>query len=246
PRPCTRPWAAPCVRPSASRATWCPAPRGSCDGGRRFPSPLGGEGGSRSETDEGDVDVTLRPVACGRSPLIRAPPAPTFSPEGRRKIRRGRRAVNVTLIGYGSGNVASVRFALERLGARVRITDDPADVDEAERIILPGVGAAGYAMQRLKALDLIEPLRRFQRPLLGVCLGQQLLCETSAEDEDAENGGADLLGLIPGRVEAILPAPSRPSPHMGWSRLTTRRDDPLLDGVKDGDWAYFVHGYVCP
>jgi len=152
----------------------------------------------------------------------------------------------VTLIGYGSGNVASVRFALERLGARVRITDDPADVDEAERIILPGVGAAGYAMQRLKALDLIEPLRRFQRPLLGVCLGQQLLFDASAEDEDAENGGADLLGLIPGRVEAILPAPSRPSPHMGWSRLTTRRDDPLLDGVKDGDWAYFVHGYVCP
>lgn len=154
--------------------------------------------------------------------------------------------MNVTLIGYGSGNVASVRFALERLGARVRITDDPADVDEAERIILPGVGAAGYAMQRLKALDLIEPLRRFPRPLLGVCLGQQLLFETSAEDEDAENGGAALLGLIPGRVEAILPAPSRPSPHMGWSRLTTRRDDPLLDGVKDGDWAYFVHGYVCP
>lgn len=154
--------------------------------------------------------------------------------------------MNVTLIGYGSGNVASVRFALERLGARVRITDAPADVDEAERIILPGVGAAGYAMQRLKALDLIEPLRRFQRPLLGVCLGQQLLFDASAEDEEAENGGADLLGLIPGRVEAILPAPSRPSPHMGWSRLTTRRDDPLLDGVKDGDWAYFVHGYVCP
>ena len=113
--------------------------------------------------------------------------------------------MNVTLIGYGSGNVASVRFALERLGARVRITDDPADVDEAERIILPGVGAAGYAMQRLKALDLIEPLRRFQRPLLGVCLGQQLLFDASAED-----GEADLLGLIPGRVEALLPAPSRP------------------------------------
>ncbi len=149
--------------------------------------------------------------------------------------------MNVTLIGYGSGNVASVRFALERLGARVRITDDPADVAEAARIILPGVGAAGYAMQRLKALDLIEPLRRFQRPLLGVCLGQQLLFDASAED-----GGADLLGLIPGRVDAILPVPSRPSPHMGWSRLTIRRDDPLLDGVKDGDWAYFVHGFVCP
>ncbi|MGX8272894.1 imidazole glycerol phosphate synthase subunit HisH [Brevundimonas diminuta] len=154
--------------------------------------------------------------------------------------------MNVTLIGYGSGNVASVRFALERLGARVRITDDPADVAEAERIILPGVGAAGYAMQRLKALGLVEPLRRFPRPLLGVCLGQQLLFETSAEDKDAEKLGPDLLGLIPGRVEAIAPAPSRPSPHMGWSRLTIRRDDPLLEGVQSGDWTYFVHGYVCP
>lgn len=146
----------------------------------------------------------------------------------------------VTLIGYGAGNVASVRFALERLGARVRVTDDPAQVRDAERVILPGVGAAAYAMQRLTALGLVEPLRAFERPLLGVCLGQQLLFETSAE------GDADLLGLIPGRVTPIEPAPSRPSPHMGWSRLSIRRDDPLLDGVREGDWAYFVHGYVCP
>lgn len=149
--------------------------------------------------------------------------------------------MNVTLIGYGAGNVASVRFALERLGARVRISADPADLDEAERVILPGVGAAGYAMQRLHALGLVEALRRFKRPLLGVCLGQQLLFETSAED-----GDTPLLGLIPGRVEALLPAPSRPSPHMGWSRLSIRRPDPLLEGIKDGDWAYFVHGFVCP
>jgi glutamine amidotransferase len=148
---------------------------------------------------------------------------------------------NVTLIGYGSGNVASVRFALERLGARVRISADPSDLDEAERVILPGVGAAGYAMQRLNALGLVEALRRFERPLLGVCLGQQLLFETSAED-----GDTPLLGLTPGRVEAIAPAASRPSPHMGWSRLSLRRPDPLLEGIKDGDWAYFVHGFVCP
>lgn len=148
---------------------------------------------------------------------------------------------DVTLIGYGAGNVASVRFALERLGARVRISADPADLDEAERVVLPGVGAAGYAMQRLNALGLVEALRRFKRPLLGVCLGQQLLFETSAED-----GDTPLLGLIPGRVEALLPAPSRPSPHMGWSRLAIRRPDPLLEGIEDGDWAYFVHGFVCP
>lgn len=148
---------------------------------------------------------------------------------------------NVTLIGYGSGNVASVRFALERLGARVRVTSDPADLVDAERVILPGVGAAGYAMQRLNALGLSQALRQFERPLMGVCLGQQLLFEASDEDGDIE-----MLGLIPGRVTAIEPRPSLPSPHMGWSRLTKRRDDPLLEGVKDGDWAYFVHGFVCP
>ena len=149
--------------------------------------------------------------------------------------------MTVAIIGYGAGNTASVQFALERLGCTPVITGDPEVIASAERVILPGVGAAGYAMARLKALGLVEPLRAFERPLLGVCLGQQLLFETSAED-----GGADLLGLIPGRVEAILPAPSRPSPHMGWSRLAIRRPDPLLEGIKDGDWAYFVHGFVCP
>ena len=149
--------------------------------------------------------------------------------------------MNVTLIGFGSGNVASVRFALERLGARVRVTSDPADLVDAERVILPGVGAAGYAMQRLNSLGLTSALRQFKRPLMGVCLGQQLLFEASDEDGDIE-----MLGLIPGRVTAIEPRPSLPSPHMGWSRLTQRRDDPLLEGIKDGDWAYFVHGFVCP
>ncbi|WP_312127550.1 imidazole glycerol phosphate synthase subunit HisH [Brevundimonas sp.] len=149
--------------------------------------------------------------------------------------------MNVTLIGYGSGNVASVRFALERLGARVRVTADPDDVLDAERVILPGVGAAGYAMKQLNSLGLTEVLRQFERPLMGVCLGQQLLFEASDED-----GDVTMLGLIPGRVTAIKPKPSMPSPHMGWSRLTKRREDPLLEGVNDGEWAYFVHGFVCP
>ena len=147
----------------------------------------------------------------------------------------------VTVLAYGAGNTASVQFALERLGATVRLTDDPLVVAEAERLILPGVGAAGYAMARLQSLSLIAPIRAFTRPLLGVCLGQQLLFDRSQEGQ-----GVDLLGLIPGEVSAIEPAPSRPVPHMGWSRLTQRRDDPLLDGVEDGAWAYFVHGFVCP
>ncbi|GAW42219.1 Imidazole glycerol phosphate synthase subunit HisH [Brevundimonas sp. SH203] len=147
----------------------------------------------------------------------------------------------VAVISYGAGNIASVQFALERLGATVRLTAEPAVIAEAERVVLPGVGAAGYAMSRLAALNLIEPLRAFERPLLGVCLGQQLLFERSDEGEDVE-----MLGLIPGTVRRLEPDAPLPVPHMGWSRLTRDRDDPLLEGVADGAYAYFVHGFVCP
>ena len=147
----------------------------------------------------------------------------------------------VTVLSYGAGNVASVQFALERLGASVRLTSDPADIADAERLILPGVGAAAYAMARLETLGLVEAIRAFPRPLLGVCLGQQLLFDASAEGD-----GVDLLGLIPGAVTRLKPAGDLPVPHMGWSRLTRDRDDPLLEGVADGAYAYFVHGFVCP
>jgi glutamine amidotransferase len=148
--------------------------------------------------------------------------------------------VTVAIVAYGAGNLASVQFALERLGAAPRLVSTPAEIAEAERLILPGVGAAGWAMRRLEALGLTAAIREFSRPLLGVCLGQQLLFEASDE------GGVDLLGLIPGRVTAMTPSADRPVPHMGWSRLIRDRDDPLLDGVADGAWAYFVHGFACP
>lgn len=147
----------------------------------------------------------------------------------------------VAVIAYGAGNVASVQFALERLGARVRLTADAAGIADAERVILPGVGAAGWAMARLEALGLVEAIRAFERPLLGVCLGQQLLYQTSEEGE-----GAGLLGFIPGVVKRLEPGPGLTVPHMGWSRLSVDRDDPLLDGVNSGDHVYFVHGFVCP
>ena len=149
--------------------------------------------------------------------------------------------MTVAIVHLGAGNTASVQFALERLGATVRLTADPVEIAEAERVILPGVGAAGYAMSRLTALNLIEPLRAFERPLLGVCLGQQLLFERSDEGEDVQ-----MLGLIPGTVGRLEPDAPLPVPHMGWSRLTRDRDDPLLKGVADGAYAYFVHGFVCP
>jgi glutamine amidotransferase len=147
----------------------------------------------------------------------------------------------VTVLAYGAGNTASVLFALERLGATVRLTADPAEVADARRLILPGVGAAAYAMARLRELGLVEPIRAFQRPLLGVCLGQQLLFEASDE-----GGGTAMLGLIPGRVTALAPGPGLPVPHMGWSRLSQIKDDPLLERLEEGAYAYFVHGFVCP
>jgi glutamine amidotransferase len=149
--------------------------------------------------------------------------------------------MTVAIIGYGAGNTASVQFALERLGADAVITADPAVVAAAERVILPGVGAAGYAMERLAALGLIDPLKAFEGPLLGVCLGQQLLFERSEE-----GGGVDLLGFIPGVVTKFDIDPDLPVPHMGWTRLTTVKADPLIEGVADGAYAYFVHSFVCP
>ena len=149
--------------------------------------------------------------------------------------------MTVAIVGYGAGNTASVQFALERLGADSVITADPSEIGAAERVILPGVGAAGYAMERLAALDLIEPIRAFAGPLLGVCLGQQLLFERSEE-----GGGVDLLGLIPGVVARFDISPRLPVPHMGWTKLEILKTDPLLEGVDDGDYAYFVHSFVCP
>ena len=149
--------------------------------------------------------------------------------------------MTVAIIGYGAGNTASVQFALERLGCEAVITADPGVIANAERVILPGVGAAGYAMERLAAIGLVEPLRAFQRPLLGVCLGQQLLFERSEE-----GGGVDLLGFIPGEVTKFDIDPALPVPHMGWTRLQTVKSDPLIVGVADGSYAYFVHSFVCP
>lgn len=148
--------------------------------------------------------------------------------------------MDVAVVKLGVGNTASVLFALERLGARGVLTDDPAELAQAERIILPGVGAAAHAMVQLRARGLDAVLRAFTRPLLGICLGQQLLYERS------EEGGAEALGLMPGEVTALPSSRALPAPHMGWSALRDTREHPLLEGVGDGAYLYFVHTYACP
>lgn len=148
--------------------------------------------------------------------------------------------MNVTVVDLGASNTASCMFALARLGAKARLTADPQAIAEAERLILPGVGHAAFVMERIRLAGLEQTLALFPRPLLGVCLGMQLLYSASAEGRSA------CLGRIAGEVRAIQPKPNLPVPHMGWNRLARTGDHPLLDGIAEGAHVYFVHSYAAP
>ena len=144
----------------------------------------------------------------------------------------------VAVIDAGGANLGSVRYALERLGATPRIACDADGLCGAARVILPGVGAAAPAMRLLRDRGFADALPALDVPLLGICLGMQLLFERS------EEGDVDCLGLLPGVVRRLRPAPGLRVPHMGWNRLRLRRASPLMAGIDDGAWAYFVHGYA--
>jgi imidazole glycerol-phosphate synthase subunit HisH len=141
----------------------------------------------------------------------------------------------LALVDLGCGNLGSVEIALRRMGIEPLITTDAEAIAAADRVILPGVGAAGYAMNRIDALGLRETLRGLTQPVLGICLGMQLLFERSEED------GAECLGVIPGAVRRLQPEPGVPVPHMGWSRLELRDEVP---GLEDGDYVYFAHSFA--
>lgn len=146
----------------------------------------------------------------------------------------------VALVDGGGTNIASVRFALERLGVAAELTSDAQRIREATHVILPGVGAAGPGMSKLREHGLIDVLRSLTQPLLGVCLGMQLLYERS------EEGDTECLGLLQGRVEILSSDRSRRVPHMGWNVVRRVRNDPLLDGLDADAHAYFVHSYAAP
>ena len=146
----------------------------------------------------------------------------------------------LAIVDSGGANIASVRFALERLGVASELTADPAVIRAAERVILPGVGSAQEGMKRLHAKGLVACVRSLTQPVLGICLGMQLLFESSAEGETLS------LGLLPGRVARLPESPGITIPHMGWNTLQVLRPSPLLAGIAADARFYFVHSFAAP
>lgn len=152
---------------------------------------------------------------------------------------------DVVVIDSGGANLASLMHALRRLGTAAEVSTDVARIRSASHVLLPGVGAAPDAMARLQAARIDVLLPTLTQPVLGICLGMQLLFEAS---EEAAAGAAETpcLALVPGRVARMAASPERPVPHMGWNQLELLRDDPLFDGIADGEYMYFVHSFAAP
>ena len=145
----------------------------------------------------------------------------------------------LAIVDTGCANLASVGFAFDRLGVRKIITQDAEIIKNADHVILPGVGAMPYAMAQLKARGLVDVLCALTQPLMGICLGMQMLLSGS------EEGDAAGLGLVGGTVNQ-METKGMPVPHMGWNTLENLTDNSLLSGVNEGDYVYFVHSYAAP
>lgn len=148
--------------------------------------------------------------------------------------------MSIVLVDAGGTNIGSVRYALQRLGVDAELTADADTIRAADKVILPGVGAAGPGMARLRELDLVDVMRTLTQPVLGVCLGMQLLCTHS------EEGDTECLGVISASVRRFAEMPGLRVPHMGWNRVVARQPHALLAGLGDDDSAYFVHSYAVP
>jgi len=144
------------------------------------------------------------------------------------------------IIASGGANLASLQFALQRLGVDAPVTEDPDLIRSASHVLLPGVGAARDAMTRLDAAKLTPLIRQLRQPVLGICLGMQLLFSGSDEDQ------AECLGIIPGQAHRFAADSALPVPQMGWNQHRQRAESTLLNGIVDGDYAYFIHSYALP
>lgn len=147
----------------------------------------------------------------------------------------------IAIVDYGMGNLRSVQKGLERVGCRVEVTRDVAQILRADGVVLPGVGAFSACMENLRRFGLVEPMRRVvldKKPFLGICLGFQLLFS-----ESEEFGPQKGLDLFPGRVVGFPQENGLKVPHMGWNRIGKRKESPFLEGIADGAFVYFVHSY---
>ncbi len=147
---------------------------------------------------------------------------------------------DVVIVANGGANIASLQFALERLNVPSEVSADQERISAASHVILPGVGAAADAMARLRRENLHTLLPTLRQPVLGICLGMQLLFEASDE------GRTQCLGIIPGHAVRFTEAPGHPVPHIGWNTLDIERESPLLRGLRGENHAYFVHSYALP
>lgn len=149
-------------------------------------------------------------------------------------------SLKVVLVDGGGSNIGSVRYALRRIGVDAELTGDAETIRGADRVIMPGVGTAAEGMRKLHGHGLVEVLRTLDKPLLGVCVGMQMLFEHSEEDD------VECLGLLQGKVAKLSVAEGIRIPHMGWNTLHHRRAASLTAGIAEGAHAYFVHSYAAP
>lgn len=145
----------------------------------------------------------------------------------------------IALIDYGAGNVASVANALEELNQNYKITSNELEICGAEKVIFPGVGEASYAVKKLHMLNLFTVLRIVKKPVLGICLGMQLMADESSE------GNVTCLGIFPGKAEKFNSSNVK-VPHMGWNNVEIKNGSKLFNGIKNGERFYFAHSYYLP
>jgi imidazole glycerol-phosphate synthase subunit HisH len=155
-------------------------------------------------------------------------------------FHKGRFMKKTVIIGGCGANIASVVAALKRIGTDAVVSTDAKEIFSASHVILPGVGSAGSAMQRLKELGLVDVIKKIESPLLGICLGMQLLFESSDEE------GASCLGLLPGKVKKFPEGSGLTIPHMGWNQLHFAKQALLFSGVEEQSNVFFVHSYFVP
>jgi len=146
----------------------------------------------------------------------------------------------LAIIDSGGANIASLRYAVERMGVNAQLTTDASVIRNATHVILPGVGSAADCMSRLQRAGLVDVIMQVKQPFLGICVGMQLLFDSS------EEGSVKCFGLLPGRVQRFPDRAGLPVPHMGWNTLNILRPSPLLSDFTEDDYVYYVHSYCAP